>query len=64
MTKNKNYFIFTHFLKFSGAQIKLNSNGIILTKKSYLRDIILVTNYNADSTSFKKITKKKLLLKE
>ena len=64
MTKDRKYLILIYSLKFNGAQIKLDSNGIILTKKSYIRGILLVINHATDSISFKKITKKKLSLKE
>lgn len=45
-------------------QIKLNLNKIILIKNSYIGGILLITNYNTDFTSSKKIIIKKLSLKE
>lgn len=35
MIKDRMYFISVQLLKFNNVQIKLNSNGIILTKKSH-----------------------------
>ena len=64
MTKNRKYLIFAQTLKFNGAQIKLNSNSIILIKKSHISYIFLVTDYNIDFTSLKRIIKKKLLPKK
>ena len=60
ITKDREYLTSAHPLKFNSAQIKLDSNGIVLTKKSYIGGILLVTDYTADSTSSKRITKKKL----
>lgn len=51
-------------MKFNKIQIKLNLNKIILIKKSYIDGILLITNYDTDFTSSKKIIKKKLSLKE
>ena len=64
MTKDKKYLILTYPLKFNFAKIKLDSNGIVLIKKSHIKEILPVTNYAADSTSSKCITRKKLLLKK
>ena len=64
MTKNKEHFTSIHFLKFNNTQIKFNSNKIVLIKKNYVGGILLVIDHVADSTSFRGITKKKLLPKE
>ena len=64
ITKDQEQFTFTQTLKFNGAQIKLDSKGILLTKKSHVDGIFLVTDHNADSTSLRGITKKKLSPKE
>ena len=64
MTKDGEYLTLAHPLKFNSAQIKLDSNGIILTKKSHVSGIFSVTNHIPDSTSSKEITRKKLSLKE
>lgn len=42
MTKNQKYFIFLQSLKFNKTQIKLNSEEIILTKKSHINSIFLI----------------------
>ena len=60
MTKDQKYLTLTQLLKFNGIQIKLDLEGIILTKKSHISRIFLVIDHNSDSTSLKKITKKKL----
>lgn len=62
--KDQEYLNSSYFIKFNGAQIKFNWEGIILTKKSYIIDIFLIINYNIDSTNLKRITRKKLLFKE
>lgn len=64
MIKDRKHFISTHFLKFNCAQIKLNSNRIVFTEKSYVWEIFLVINYFADFISCKGITKKELSPKE
>lgn len=64
ITKDWEYFTSTKSIKFNKAQIKLDSNGIVLTKKSHVGGIFLVTKHDADSTSLSEITKKKLSLKE
>lgn len=64
MIKNKKYLIFTQLLKFKGTQIKLNSNCIVLIKKSYVDSIFVVTDYNANSICSKGITRKKLSFKK
>lgn len=51
-------------LKFNRTQIKLDSENIVLIKKSYVSDILLVTDYDIDSISSRGVTRKKLLLKE
>ena len=62
--KNRKYLTFAHPLKFNSIQIKLDSNGIVLTKRSHVGGILLVTNHAADFTSSKEITRKKLLPKK
>ncbi len=64
MTKDREYFTCTKLIKFNGAQIKLDSDGIVLTKDSHIGGILLVTDHNADSTSSRGITRKKLSTKE
>ena len=64
ITKDWKYLTFTKSIKFNKAQIKLDSNGIVLTKKSHVGGIFLVTKHDADSTSLSEIAKKKLSLKE
>ena len=64
MTKDQEHLTSSHPLKFNGAQIKLDSEGIVLTKKSHIGDILPVTNRDADSTSLRGITRKKLSRKE
>ena len=64
MTKDIEHILPAHSLKFNGAQIKLDSNRIVLTKKSHVGEIFLVTDYATDSTSSRRITKKKLLPKK
>ena len=64
MTKNREHFTPAHLLKFNGAQIKLDSNRIVLTKESYVEGILPVTDHAANSTSSKGITRKKLSPKE
>ena len=64
MTKNREYLTPAHPLKFNGAQIKLDSNGIVLTKESHIEGILPVTDHAADFTSSRGITRKKLSPKE
>lgn len=64
MIKNWEYLTFVKLIKFNGVQIKLNSNGIVATKKSQINGIVLITKYNKDSINLKGINKKKLLSKE
>ncbi len=64
MTKDREYLTYTPPIKFNGAQIKLDSDGIVLTKESNVGGIFLVTDHDADSTSSRGITKKKLSPKE
>ena len=51
MTKDRKHLTLIHPLKFNGVQIKLDSNGIVLTKKSYIEGILSVTDHAANSTS-------------
>ena len=60
MTKDREHLTSAHPLKFNNIQIKLDSYGIVLTKKSHVEGILLVTNHAADSTSSKGIIRKKL----
>ncbi len=64
MIKDRKYLIPVYPLKFNNAKIKLNSNGIVLIKRCYIREIFLVTDYATDSTSSREITRKKLSPKE
>ena len=64
MTKDWEHFTSTQSLKFNMMQIKLNSKGIVLTKKSHIGRIYLVIDHNVDFTNSKRITRKKLLPKE
>lgn len=64
MTKDCKYLTFVQSIKFNRTQIKLDLNSIILTKKSHISDIFLVTDYDSDSTSSKGITRKKLSFKK
>ncbi len=64
MTKYRKYLTSAHPIKFNRAQIKLDSDGIILTKESHVGGILLVTDHNADSTSSRGITGKKISPKE
>ncbi len=63
-TKDIEYLTSIQPIKFNGAQIKLDSDGIVLTNESHLGGSLLVTDHDADSTSPKGITKKKLSTKE
>ena len=64
ITNDWKHFTSLQFLKFSMAQIKLNSKKFLLIKKSYVGGIFPVINHDVDSTSWMKITKKKLSFKE
>lgn len=64
MTTIKKHFTPTHFPKFNSTLIKLNSNKIILTKKSHVKEIFLVTDYVVDFTGLKGRIKKKSLFKK
>lgn len=63
MTKDWEYLTSTQPIKFNGVQIKLDSNGLVLTKESHIGSIFLVTTHDADSTSLRRIIKKSLLPK-
>ena len=60
ITKDKKHLTPTHSLKFNRAQIKLDLNRIVITKKSHVRGILLITDHIADSISLKEIIRKKL----
>ena len=60
MTKDRKYLTSAQPIKFNGVQIKLDSNGIVLTKKSHVGGIFLVTDHDADSICSRGITRKKL----
>lgn len=62
--KNKKYLIFIYFLKFNSTYNKFNLNKIILIKKSYIKEIVLIIYRIANFTGFKIIMQKKLLLKK
>lgn len=62
--KDCKYLTLTQLVKFNRTQIKLNSNGIVLIKKSHIGSILLVISYDVDSTSSREIIKKKLLPKK
>ena len=64
MTKDREYLTSAQPIKFNKTQIKLDSDGIVLTKESDVGDILLVTDYDADSSSSRGITRKKLSTKE
>ena len=64
MTKDREHLTSSHPLKFNGAQIKLDSEEIVLTKESHVNGILPVTNRDIDSTSSRGITRKKLSPKE
>ena len=61
MIKDWEYLTSLYLLKFNWAQIKLNSERIVLIKESHIGGILPITNHDADSTSLREITKKKLL---
>lgn len=60
MIKDQEYLTFLYPLKFNLAQIKLYSEGIVLTKNSYINGIFPVTNHDVDYTSSRDITRKNL----
>lgn len=60
----KDYLISSHLLKFIRVQIKLNLEGIVLTKKSHVGSIFPFINHDIDSTSSREITRKMLSPKE
>lgn len=64
MTKDQEHLTSFQPLKFNGAQIKLDSEEIVLTKESHVGGILPVTNYDADSISSRGITRTKLSPKE
>lgn len=64
MTKDWEYLTPTQPIKFNRAQIKLDLNGIVLTKKSHVGGILSVTDHDVDFTSSREITRKKVSLKE
>ena len=62
MVKDCKYLTSAQPIKFNGSQIKLDLDGIILTKKSHVSGIFLIIGHNADFTSSTGITRKKLSL--
>lgn len=62
--KDCKYLTFIQPIKFHRAQIKIDLNDIVLTKKSHLGEILVVINHNIDFINSKKITRNKLLFKE
>lgn len=61
--KNREYFIFIQYLNCNSAQMKLNSDSILLTIKSHMGSICLVIDYNINLICSKEVTKEKLLFK-
>lgn len=55
MKKDKEYFTSANHLKFNNAQIKLNPNGIVLIKESYIGQILLIIDDVVDFTSSTRI---------
>ncbi len=64
MIKNREYLIPIQPIKFNGVEIKIDSNGIVLIKKSHIGGILPVIDHDTDSTSSKGIKREKLLLKK
>ena len=64
ITKDWEHLTSSQSLKFNEKQIKFDLKKIVLRIKSHIGGIFLVTNYDADSTSWRKIIKKKLSPKE
>ena len=64
MTKNREHLTSAYFLKFNGIQIKLDLNGVVWIKKSYIEGIHSVTDHIANSTYFGGLTRKKQSPKE
>lgn len=55
MANDKKYFTFAQYLKLNSAQIKLDSNSIVLIKDNYVDNNFLFINYNANFTSIKEL---------
>ncbi len=51
-------------MEFCRTQIKVDSNGIVMVKKSYIGGILLIINDDADFTILREIIRKKLSPKE
>lgn len=64
ITKVKKHLTPSHPLNSNGIQIKLNSNKIILIKKSYIGGIFPIIDHVIDSTNSNRIIRKKLSSKE
>lgn len=64
MIKNCKYLTFIQSIKCNRIQIKLDLDGIVLSKKSYISSIFFVIGYNIDFTNSKGIIKTKLLPKK
>lgn len=64
MTKDREHFIFTQSLKFNNAQIKFDSNSILLTIKTHIDSIFLIKDHDVDSISLREITRRKLSSKK
>lgn len=60
MIKNCKYFTLAQLIKFNRTQIKLDLDGIVLTKKSHVSDIFFIINHNKDFTNLKEIINTKL----
>lgn len=64
MIYDHEYLSYTQPIKFNRAQIKLNLDGIVLTKESHIGGILLVKRHDVNSTSSRGITRTKLSPKE
>lgn len=64
ITKDREHLTSAHRLKFNSVQIKLDSNKMVVTKKSRVGEIFLVTDHIPDFTSSRGITRKQLLSKK
>lgn len=64
MTKDREHLTSIQPQKFNGAQIKLDSESIVLAKKSHVGGILLVIDCDTDSISFRGVTRKKPSLKK
>lgn len=58
ITQNWENLIFIQHLNFHVAPIKIDSKDLLLTKDSYVDDILLVRDHAENFTSFKRVLKK------